>query len=230
MFKKKSSADSKDSEKVLSKDGKALKITQVTVAILLLLFAFGLTKIQKNIAADKAGEIITFSTDRPDENKPGIDYDWRGNSTDPKKLKIESIALDAYMQKVGVDQNKQVAVPNNIHIAGWFVDSAKVGENGLSIIDGHVDGLSSGGVFSKLNDVKIGDKIAIERGDGRIINYEVIASKTVPLADAQSVLYSQDPSVTSQINLVTCVGNYDKTAKTYDHRVIVSAKKEGVVQ
>ena len=57
-----------------------------------------------------------------------------------RRLLLQVISIDAYLQNVGVDQNNQIAVPNNIHIAGWFVDSVRPGENGLSVIDGHVDG------------------------------------------------------------------------------------------
>ena len=57
-----------------------------------------------------------------------------------RRLLLQVISIDAYLQNVGVDQNNQIAVPNNIHIAGWFVDSVRTGENGLSIIDGRVDG------------------------------------------------------------------------------------------
>lgn len=169
-------------------------------------------------------EIVT-STDRPDETKPGPNYKWRGRDTDPKKIYIDNIGVDAFVQKVGVDKNQQIAVPNNIHIAGWFVDSAKIGEKGLSIIDGHVDGLTTGGVFKDINKLKAGDVIKVEKGDGSIVSYEVMQNITVPTGESAGILYSQDPKVESQLNLITCEGNYDREAQTYDKRVIVIAKK-----
>jgi LPXTG-site transpeptidase (sortase) family protein len=168
---------------------------------------------------------VITSTDRPSEVKPGADYDWRGGESDPKKIVIENIGVDAFVQKVGVDKNQQIAVPNNIHIAGWFADSVKVGEKGLSIIDGHVDGLTTGGVFKELSQLKSGDSIKIEKGDGSLVSYEVMQNITVPLNESAGVLYSQDPKVESQLNLITCIGNFDRNSQTYDKRIIVTAKK-----
>lgn len=169
-------------------------------------------------------EIIT-STDRPDETKPGADYKWRGRESDPKKIVIDKIAVDAFVQKVGIDKNQQIAVPNNIHIAGWFIDSAKIGDKGLSIIDGHVDGLTTGGVFKDLNKLNVGDIVIIEKGDGSIVSYEVMQNITVPTDESAGILYSQDPKVESQLNLITCIGDFDTETQTYDKRVIVTAKR-----
>lgn len=85
-------------------------------------------------------EVITYSTDSPDEEKPNDSYVWRGLPTDPKYIDMPSINASGYVQSVGKDQYSAVAVPNNIHMGGWFVDMALPGQPGLSIIDGHVTG------------------------------------------------------------------------------------------
>src|SRR5262245_48002539 len=91
--------------------------------------------------SDNSGpQVVTYSTDQPDENEPPKDYNWSGTATDPKKIIIPSIGVDAFVQQVGVDQKKQIAVPDNIHMVGWFINSVRPGQKGLSIIDGHVNG------------------------------------------------------------------------------------------
>ena len=70
-------------------------------------------------------------------------------------------------------------MPNNIHTAGWFVDSVRTGENGLSIIDGRVDGRAANeGVFANLEKLREGDELMIEMGDGK--NYAIKFAQLQP--------------------------------------------------
>mgnify|MGYP001206387490 CR=1 FL=1 len=206
---------------------------KLAISIILIIFAstflyFLYKPDGKKTETTSTPDIVTNSTSQPDEEQPEkLGYKWRGQADEPKKLKISAINVDAFIQKVGVDQNNQVAVPTNIFLVGWFVDSSKPGENGLSIIDGHVDGRTvKDGVFARLSELKIGDNIKIILGDDTEKSFVVNSAVTVPNDDALAVLFSQDPTVPSQLNLVTCGGSFDKTAGTYNKRVIVSARLE----
>lgn len=169
-------------------------------------------------------EAITYSTDQPDETKPGDDFKWQGDPNDPKKIVMPSVGIEGYIQNVGVDQNKQVAVPNNVHMAGWFVDSVRPGEKGLSIIDGHVTGRTSDGIFKTLGNVVAGDRYTIEFGNGSTKQFEVIRVTNIPAKDAASVVFSQDPKQGNQVNLVTCGGEFDRDSNQYKNRIIVASK------
>ena len=194
------------------------------VLIALTLVAIGVTYYQdRHKKPATTSDVITYSTDQPDENRPGPDYDWKGGPNDPKKIVIPNASTDAFIQKVGVDQHQAVGVPNNVHIAGWFVDSARPGDKGLSIIDGHVDGRTDVGVFEKLIKLTKGDTFTVELGNGSKLNYKVTDVVSVPEKEAAAILFSQDPSITSQLNLITCGGRFDRNARAYDNRVIVSA-------
>lgn len=133
----------------------------------------------------------------------------------------EEVGLDAYLQNVGVDQNREVAVPNNIHMGGWFVDSVRPGDKGLSIIDGHLNGNYQDGIFIDLDTMKQGDIYTIEFGDGSKKQFKIKTIHSVELDTAASVLFSQDPAITNQLTLITCGGVYDRQARLYDKRVIV---------
>jgi LPXTG-site transpeptidase (sortase) family protein len=173
----------------------------------------------------KAEPVITYSTNEPDESKENADnYNWRGSPDEPKKIRITKINVDAYVQKAGVDQNKQVAVPNNVHLAGWFADSQKPGQNGLSIVAGHVTGRTTDGVFKELGKLKSGDEFEIELGSGEIKRYKVIENQQVKESESASILFSQNPKVKSQINLITCGGNFNNQTDQYEDRVIVSGE------
>jgi LPXTG-site transpeptidase (sortase) family protein len=175
-------------------------------------------------APPKAAEVVIYSTDRPVESKPASSYQWPGAPDDPKSIAIASIGLEGYIQQVGVDQHREIATPSNIHMAGWFVDSVRPGQKGLAIIDGHLNGRQQDGIFRRLGSVKPGDKIVVMFGSGEQKTFVAMSTKTVPAGEAQSVLFSQDPGVASQLNLITCTGSFDWDARRYSDRVIVTAK------
>lgn len=211
------------------KNIKNVKLNQIRVAYwslvgLLIIFIIIRPVNQAPAAAEiieTNSDVITFSTDTPDENPPSEDFVWNGASEDPKHIRIPAIGVDGFIQKVGVDQNTQIAVPNNIHFAGWFVDSVRPGQKGLSILDGHVDGYLNPGIFRKLPELKATDEFEIEMGDGTIYKYKVKDVVTVDLDKAAQTLFSQDFNISSQLNLITCVGTFIEDQGTYNQRVIV---------
>lgn len=167
---------------------------------------------------------ITHSTNKPIEVAPQKDtYKWVGGSDDPKYIDLPTISAEGFIQKAGIDQNNQIAVPNNIYMAAWFNKSSQPGKPGLSIIDGHVNGRVNDGIFKKLTSLKVGDTYAVELGNGSIKKFKVIKLDTVDTADAVNVLFSQDPTVVSQLNLITCTGTFDAPTHSYNKRLIVSS-------
>lgn len=171
-----------------------------------------------------ARQVITYSTDTPDEEKPGKDFVWSGLAGDPKSISLQTIGASGYIQNVGVDQKKAVAVPNNIHMAGWYVDMAKPGDQGLSIIDGHVNGRKNDGIFKNLIKLKKGDVFSITFGNDTNKSFEVDEVVSVKTEDSASVLFSQKPGILNQLNLITCGGTFDTSKQQYDQRIIVIAK------
>ncbi len=187
--------------------------------------AFVLIKSKRNKAPAPTPETITYSTETPDESKSKADtYNWRGGSSDPKKIRIQAIGVDAYIQRMGVDQHKKVAVPNNVHLAGWFVDSQPPGQNGLSVIAGHVTGKKGDGVFKKLGQLKKDDIFEIEVGNGEVKKYKVAEVKQVKEVESTDILFSQKSEIKSQLNLITCGGKFDSSTNQYEDRVIVVAE------
>ena len=178
------------------------------------------TRIQKPVT----GKVTTYSTDTPVETPPPAGYDWRGADYEPKRISLPTIQSEGFLQSVGTDQNNQIAVPGNIHVAGWFVNSVRPGNLGLSIIDGHVNGRVNDGIFKQLGKMEIDDEFSLELGSGKILTYKVKSVVSVDVAKANEVLFSQDPKAKSQLNLITCGGTFDRTSKQYLQRVIVAAE------
>lgn len=174
---------------------------------------------------DQRKAVITYSADKPEEEKPDKNtYKWYGYSEDPKYITLPSIGAEGFIQKVGVDQRKEVAVPSNIHIGGWFVDTVRPGQKGLSIIDGHVSGYDSDGVFKNLINVKPNDRFTVEFGDGSKKDFRIKSVKSVKTAEAAGVLFSQEPGITNQLSLITCGGKFDRATNQFEERVIAVAE------
>jgi LPXTG-site transpeptidase (sortase) family protein len=144
---------------------------------------------------------------------------------EPKYIKIDSIRAEGFIMKVGVDQRKEVGVPDNIYLGGWFTDSRKPGQSGLSIIDGHVDGASKPGIFKNLNALQKGDIIEITLGNETVKQFKVMTVTEVPADQAPSAVFSQDPHVKSQLNLITCGGKFDHTKRQYLNRIVVTSER-----
>lgn len=198
-------------------------VLAVVAVITILLLVYRQQQVGDGNSAPVA-EVVSYSVDVPDETIPQ-EPDWKGGPTDPKRITIASAGITSLLQNVGVDQNQQIAVPNNIWFGGWFVDSARPGDAGLSIIDGHVNGTSSkNAIFSDLEKASIGDRVEVEFGDGEKRSFEITTSQQVAVEDAASILFSQDPTISNQLNLITCIGIYNEAARTFDQRLIVTAK------
>lgn len=141
---------------------------------------------------------------------------------EPSHISLPSINSGGYVQKVGVDQYSQMAAPNNVHLAGWYVNSLLPGQAGLSVIDGHVDGYyHNQGIFGRLNKLKPGDVFTVTFGNGSKKSFAVKSLQLVAANDVPGVLFAHDPTIPNQLNLITCGGDYDGVSHTYDKRTIV---------
>lgn len=167
---------------------------------------------------------ITNSTDHPDERTIKVLPDeYKVAANQPRVLRLPSVNMSAYVQKVGVDQDERVAVPNNVSLAGWYTKSVAPGDPGLSIIDGHVAGRYKAGVFGQLYKLHVGDRIVVEYGDTSQKQFNVTKMQTVPEAEAAAILFAKQPDIPAQLNLITCA-SYIAHTKTYADRLIVTTK------
>ncbi|HSX06727.1 MAG TPA: class F sortase [Candidatus Saccharimonadia bacterium] len=145
-------------------------------------------------------------------------------ANEPSYISLPTIGTAGYIQKVGIDQYGQMAAPTNVHLAGWYVNSLLPGQAGLSVIDGHVDGYAHNqGIFGRLNNLNIGDIFTITFGNQTHKSFSVKNIRLVDAIDVPSILFAHNPTITSQLTLITCGGTYDKISHTYDKRTIVTS-------
>jgi len=170
-----------------------------------------------------AKDVVTKTLTSPSTVQPTANtYKSTAGPDEPSYISLPTIGTAGYIQKVGVDQYDQMAAPTNVHLAGWYINSLRPGQAGLSIIDGHIDGYQHNqGIFGKLGQLKTGDVFTVTFGNGSTKSFAVKSLQLVAANDVPSMLFAHDPTIGSQLNLITCGGDYDRVSHTYDKRTIV---------
>lgn len=193
------------------------------LVVLLLSLYFLLFRKGKREELFDPDSIITESVDTPSEEKPAP---YSVPADLPKRIIIPKIGVKGYIQLVSIDQYDRIAVPNNIYLVGWYINSVRPGEKGLSIVSGHKDGRTKPGIFMKLEKLKKGDRITVEYGDDSKREFVVYKTQQVSIEEADTLMYERLKDVEKQLNLITCGGKYSKQIGTYEDRIIVFAGRE----
>ncbi|MDR3298363.1 MAG: class F sortase [Candidatus Nomurabacteria bacterium] len=145
----------------------------------------------------------------------------------PRYLTIEKLGVqNARIIEVGIAKDGKMGVPTGIFDVGWYNNSSKPGGNGTLLMDGHNGGPTRAGVFKKLDTLKSGDKIIVERGDGIKFTYEVVENKTMSVEEANSYMGTMQKTPVAgkeSLSLITCTGEWTNVRRTYLSRAMVRA-------
>jgi LPXTG-site transpeptidase (sortase) family protein len=144
----------------------------------------------------------------------------------PRILSIDSIGVRARVVPMGVNPDNSLQAPVNIYDSGWYNASAQPGQPGAAVIDAHASGPTRQGLFAYLDTMQNGDRVKVERGDGQVFEYDVVAVETMALdaIDMQKVLKPYGDA-TEGLNLITCTGQWLQEQRTYNQRAIVYTKR-----
>ena len=145
-------------------------------------------------------------------------------TSDPVRIIIPTLHVNAKVQYVGVTAKGAMGTPNNFTDVAWYKYGVVPGQIGSAVIDGHVDnGLALDGVFKHLEDIKIGDDVYIGQKNGLQLHFVVVAVESYPYNDVPTALVFNAVD-TARLNLITCGGAWVGVRKTYDHRIVVFTK------
>jgi LPXTG-site transpeptidase (sortase) family protein len=140
----------------------------------------------------------------------------------PRYIDIPSLGVHARILRVGINGSGELGTPDNVFDAAWYSGSAKPGQNGAMLIDGHVSSWTTHGVFYSLKDLKSGNIIKVQRGDGKVFQYKVVKSQVyqenkVDMKAALAPVNSDKPG----LNLITCAGQVKSGTSEFTQRIIV---------
>jgi len=139
----------------------------------------------------------------------------------PVNLTIGKINVLATINAVGLNSAGDMDIDENPTQLAWYKLGPKPGEEGSAVIAGHYgwkDGVPS--VFNDLNKLDKGDSVTTTGDDGMVKTFVVNRTALyTPHQDATDVFKSDDGK--AHLNLVTCQGSWNNSARTYSERLVV---------
>lgn len=141
-----------------------------------------------------------------------------------ERLGVRSSLVPTGQNPDGTAEVAPVDQPQQASFLDWADDQA----DRPLVIYGHVNGLTNGkhvpGVFSKLDQIRPGDTVAVGYDDGSVVTWVIKRVRQVPKTGfpTQEVY---DP-VPGQIRLVTCDGAFDHAAGRYLDNFIAFGERQ----
>ncbi|KKT66402.1 MAG: Peptidase C60 family protein [Candidatus Woesebacteria bacterium GW2011_GWA2_44_33] len=139
----------------------------------------------------------------------------------PIRLKIPTINVNASIQSVGLDQEGAMGVPDSPLDVGWLDLETLSGSVGSAVISGHLNRENGEpGVFADLDKLKVSETIFLEKVNGDEAAYMVSEIHTYDSDYTKDAFGMHEGG---RLSLVTCNGVWDKKAKNYNKRLVVTA-------
>lgn len=142
----------------------------------------------------------------------------------PVRLYSTEVEIDIQVNPVGVQADGMLDVPSDWFSGGWYRKSAKPGQEGNVIIDGHYDtNTGSPAAFWNLKKIEVNDKVVVvdEFGKEHVYVVEEIHHLDISKDNRLDVL---NKSLGKTLTLITCGGVWDANAGTYNKRLIIKAR------
>lgn len=139
----------------------------------------------------------------------------------PVRLQIPTLTIDAMVEAVGRDINGAMDIPAQVDNVAWYAPGYLPGELGNAVIAGHLDRANGApAIFWSIDKLAVGDLIIVTAADGTQYHFAVTQLETYP--------YDQAPieaifgfSLRSQLNLITCKGQWNSGQRNYSNRLVV---------
>lgn len=140
----------------------------------------------------------------------------------PVAVHIPAIEAAAELQPLGLLASGELAPPE-YGWAGWWEPGPEPGEVGPAVIAGHLDSADGPDVFWRLAELAPGDAVQVERADGTTVTFHVTSVEHHPQASfpTDRVYGAVDAPA---LRLITCGGDYDRSAGRYLDNVVVFAE------
>ena len=142
----------------------------------------------------------------------------------PVRLAVPALGVDAPVEPVGVRDDGQMALPDNVDRLGWYRFGPVPGAEGSAVFAGHVDDADQGlGALAPLRDAEPGAEVVVTDAAGtatrwRVVSREVLEKQALPV----DRLFARTGE--PRLVLVTCGGPFLPDVGGYRDNVVVVAK------
>jgi LPXTG-site transpeptidase (sortase) family protein len=139
---------------------------------------------------------------------------------------IPAIGVRTPVNPIGLGADGALDVPQpgpHLDQAAWFENSPTPGQPGPSVIEGHVDSVEGPSVFFRLGEVKPGDRVLVDRADGRTLTFRVDAVRDFLKARFPTTLvYGSARLSEPTLRLITC-SDFDASIRHHVGNEVVFA-------
>jgi hypothetical protein len=144
---------------------------------------------------------------------------------EPASVSIPRIAAESSLIETGLNSDGSPEVPpvTQPEQASWYGLGPAPGEIGPAVILGHVNGGGRPGVFARLKEVAVGDRIVVGYKDGTSREFTVTRTEQVPKTGFPfEKVYGNTEG--PELRVITCGGLFNQAADSYLDNVIVYAR------
>jgi sortase (surface protein transpeptidase) len=144
----------------------------------------------------------------------------------PVRLSVPALGVDAPLDPVGVRDDGQMHLPDDVDRVGWYRFGPVPGAEGAAVLAGHVDDVEQGlGQLAPLREAEPGDEVRVTDAAGtvtrwRVVSRESIEKRALPL---DRVFGRTGPP---RLVLVTCGGPFLPEYGSYRENVVVVAEPQ----
>jgi sortase (surface protein transpeptidase) len=140
----------------------------------------------------------------------------------PVRISIPAIGVNARVIPLGLNRDRTIQVPKNFAAAGWFRPGPEPGEQGASVVVGHLASTRGPGVFYRLRALRTGDAITIHLQDRSTVRFVARSTVRVPKNRFPTKrVYARTKQPT--LRLITCAGKLNPTTGHHPDNYIVFA-------
>lgn len=146
----------------------------------------------------------------------------------PRSISIPRIGVTSSLLNLGANPDNTIEVPAGADVdkAGWFNGSPSPGQDGPSVILGHIDSQRSGpSVFFKLGGLKNGDTAYVTRDDGKRLPFTVYrVARFAKSSFPTTTVYGNTPG--PELRLITCGGRFDPRLGHHLDNIVIYLKEK----
>gem|GEM_PF-1735859 len=140
--------------------------------------------------------------------------------SDPARLRIPAIAVDAPVVGLGLTPQGAIDVPTGWGDVGWYQPGVAPGAVGPAVLVGHYDSKKGPAVFYRLRSLLAGDQMTVVGASGVSVTFVVDRTQTVSKA-AFPTQEVYGPVTRPEIRLITCDGGFDEHTHHYLDNLVV---------
>lgn len=143
---------------------------------------------------------------------------------EPVRPAVPALGVDAAVEPVGVRDDGQMAIPDEVDRVGWYRFGPAPGDGGSAVLAGHVDDRDQGlGELAPLRAADAGAEVEVTDAAGTATRWHVVSREQI---DKQALpldrLFAREGP--PRLVLVTCGGEFLPEYGSYESNVVVVAE------